>query len=138
MAGTVAFFFFFLFFIDMNKIIYICHPVSADVKGNMDKIVQIAREINLSEPNICPIAPYVLELMALDDKKLSERNRGVRNGIYLFERGFFDEVWLYGDHISKGMRYEIMVANEKGIPVVPKSDAMKRIFLESLASKMAA
>jgi hypothetical protein len=31
-----------------------------------------------------------------------------------------------------------MVANEKGIPVVPKSDGMKRIFLESLASKMAA
>jgi hypothetical protein len=119
------------------KVIYICHPVSNDVQGNLEKIKNIARDINLTEINICPIAPYTLELSCLSPTDKYERNRGVRNGIELIERKIFDELWLYGEFISPGMRYEILKCNDLGIPVVPKSPEIKRIFLE-LTVKVAA
>jgi hypothetical protein len=114
------------------KVIYICHPVSNDVAGNLEKIKAIAREINLTEANVCPIAPYTLELSCLSDSDRFERNRGVRNGIELIERKIFDELWLFGDFISPGMRFEIMKCNELGIPVVPKSAEIKKLFLDKL------
>jgi hypothetical protein len=112
------------------KIVYIAHPISGNVKTNVEKVVAIAREINLSDPNICPIAPYVLDLQAMNPDRLTERNRGVRNGIELIERKVMDEIWFFGEELSRGMRYELMRASELGIPAIPKSDAMKKIFLE--------
>jgi len=116
----------------MKKIVYICHPVSGDVKGNMEKIRDISRSINLSHPDICPIAPYFLDCHAMDDNSRVERSRGIRNGIYLFDRKVMDEVWLYGDRISKGMNYEILKAHDMGIPVVPKSEELKQLFLQMI------
>jgi hypothetical protein len=112
------------------KIIYIAHPITGNVKSNVEKVVSIAREINLSHPHICPIAPNILDLQAMNPDVLTERNRGVRNGIELIERKVMDEIWFYGEELSKGMRYELMRATELGIPVIPKSESMKKIFFQ--------
>ena len=34
------------------KVVYIAHPISGDIQGNLEKIRQIARIINLTEPDI--------------------------------------------------------------------------------------
>lgn len=41
------------------KTAYIAHPVSGDVKGNVEKIIAIVRHINLTEPDIVPFVPPV-------------------------------------------------------------------------------
>lgn len=102
------------------KVIYIAHPISGDIKGNLEKIRLIAREINLLFPDVVPFAPYWLDCHALDDTIPSERERGIRNDIALFNKGFIDAVWLCGNRISTGMQHEIELAESLGIPVVNK------------------
>ena len=108
------------------KIAYIAHPIGGDVKGNLEKIRKIVRKINLEELNVVPFAPYWLDCHALDDNVSAERYRGIRNDIELIKRGFVDEVRLYGDKISRGMRAEVELANELGIPVVSMTEETKK------------
>jgi hypothetical protein len=101
--------------------VYIAHPISGDVNGNLDKIKKIARKINLKEPNVVPIAPYFLDCCALQDDVPKERAKGIANNTYLFERGFIDELRLYGNRITNGMMNEIELAHTLDIPVFPMS-----------------
>lgn len=101
------------------KVAYIAHPISGDVEGNIIKILDIVRSINLLEPDVVPFAPYIVDCQALDDATPKERERGIKNDIALFRKGFIDEVRLYGDRISNGMKHEIDLAMELGIMVRP-------------------
>jgi hypothetical protein len=102
------------------RIIYIAHPISGDVKGNLEKIRQIVREINLTIPDVVPFAPYWLDCHALDDNNPEERKRGIANDTALIRRAV-DEMWLYGDRISNGMQAEMELAERLGIPVIDKT-----------------
>jgi hypothetical protein len=104
------------------KIVYIAHPISGDVKGNLEKIRRIIRGLNLMFTNIVPFAHYFVDCYALDDTVPEERDRGIKNDIALFKAGFIDEVWLFGDRISNGMKAEIELAKNLNIPIISKSD----------------
>lgn len=106
-----------------RKIIYIAHPIGGDVDANIKKVLAIVRELNLSGLPIVPFAPYIVDVLALDDSDPDQRNRGFENNKQLFQ--MIDEVWLYGDKISSGMKTEIDWANELGIPVISKSEGTK-------------
>ncbi|MBT12081.1 MAG: DUF4406 domain-containing protein [Oceanospirillaceae bacterium] len=110
------------------KIAYIAHPISGDVKGNLEKIAKIAREINLNEPDVVPFANYFLDCHALDDSKPEERKRGIKNNTHILRSGFVDELRLYGDRISDGMMAEIIIAYLEGIKVIPMTDKIKSEF----------
>ena len=99
------------------KVVYIAHPISGDIKGNLEKIRLIVREINLTLPDVVPFAPYWLDSHALDDTVPSERERGIANDHELFKRGFIDELWVCG-RVSTGVAAEISIAEELGIPVI--------------------
>ena len=107
------------------RIVYICHPISGDIYQNHLKVRKIIRDLNMSNPDIVPFAPYLIDLLCMDDCIPEERARGIRNDEALFRAKFIDEVWLYGDRISIGMQHEIELANELGIPVISKSDKIK-------------
>ena len=100
------------------KIVYICHPVSGDVMGNIEKIMKIIRDINLSREDVVPFAPYLGDLLSLDDNKPEERDRGIVNDIAILKSGIVNELWVYGPKISGGMRAEIDLAIDLEIPVV--------------------
>lgn len=100
------------------KIVYIAHPISGDIKGNLEKIRLICREINLTRPDVVPFAPYWFDCHALDDTVPAERDRGIKNDHEFLTRGFIDEMWLYGDRISFGMSCEVKLAREQNIPVI--------------------
>lgn len=104
------------------RVVYICHPIGGDVENNIKKVIAICREVNLTEPDVIPFVPYLSDLYALDDSIQSERERGMKNGLSLLKKGFIDEIWLYGNRISNGMRAEINVCYEFGIKVVPKTN----------------
>jgi len=103
------------------KIVYIAHPIGGDVKGNINKILAIVRHINLTELDVVPFAPYIVDCLAMEDSIKSERQRGIKNDIALFKAGFINELWLYGDRISPGMGFEISLCLESGIKVVSMS-----------------
>ncbi len=114
------------------KIAYVAHPISGDIAGNLKKIVTIGREINLKEPDVVPFAPYYFDCSFLDDNIESERERGIKNNIALFRKGFIDELRLYGDCISKGMKHEIKLCQELGIEIVPMTEETHKQYYEEL------
>lgn len=101
-----------------KKIVYIAHPIGGDVDGNVAKVLAIVRELNMSGEHIVPFAPYIIDVLALDDSDALQRARGFENNKQLFN--FVDEVWLYGGRISSGMQTEIEWANKLNIPVIQK------------------
>ena len=104
------------------KIAYIAHPISGDIAGNLKKIEAIGRDINLTEPDVVPFAPYYFDCHSLDDNIEAERERGIKNDIALFKKGFIDELRLYGDRISSGMEHEIKLCQEHYIDIVPMTE----------------
>lgn len=109
------------------KVVYIAHPIGGDVENNIKKVIAICREVNLTEPDVIPFVPYLSDLYALDDANPIERERGMKNGLSLLKKGFIDEIWLYGDRISKGMRAEINLCLEVGIKVICKTEGTSEI-----------
>lgn len=114
------------------KIAYIAHPVSGDVEGNISKIISIVRFINKNEADTVPFASYIADLYALDDAIPAQRQRGIKNGIALFEAGFINEVRLYGDKISKGMEAEVKLAKQLDIPIIAMTEETKKGLQEMM------
>lgn len=99
------------------KIVYIAHPISGDIEGNLADLRRIVRKINLEQLDIVPFVPYYADIVSLDDNVPSERERGIKNDIAILESGVVDEVWLTGESISNGMAAEKTKAKQLGIPV---------------------
>ena len=110
------------------KVAYIAHPIGGDISENLKKVIEIIRSINLLEPDVIPFAHYFVDCHALNDDILEERERGIKNDIALMKKGFIDEVRLYGNRISKGMRHEIELAHKLNIPIRPLSEATKKEY----------
>jgi hypothetical protein len=108
------------------KICYIAHPIGGDVKNNIKKVLEICRHINLNTSNVVPFVPYLSDLYCLDDNSPAERERCLKNGLFMLKKGFIDEIWLYGDRISNGMRSEIEICRQVGIKIVPKTSETLR------------
>ena len=103
---------------------YIAHPISGNVVENLAKVGKIVREINLTEPDVVPFVPYYVDCICMNDNIPYERARGIQNDKHLLESGVVDELRLYGDRISEGMKAEILLADKLRIPIVPMRDHM--------------
>lgn len=75
-----------------------------------------------------PVAPFLVSLQYLDDEVISDRELGIDANLECFHRKYIDELWLFGDRISEGMKKEIQLAKELQIPIVPQTDGTKRDF----------
>lgn len=100
-----------------NKLVYIAHPVGGDIENNIKKILQLCHDIHKKNDAIIPFAPYVVALYYLNDTIVEERELGIQANVEHFKRKTMDEVWLCGSKISEGMKQEIKLAKENGIPV---------------------
>jgi hypothetical protein len=109
------------------KIVYICHPISGDIMGNIEKIMKIIRDINMNEPDVVPFAPYLGDILALDDNKPKERQRGIQNDMAILNSGMVNEMWVYGDKVSAGMKEELRIGFELGLPIVVKDNRIPDI-----------
>ncbi len=108
-----------------RKVVYISHPIKGDERENLKKIREIGRQMNMEEPNTVPFAPYYFDLHVLNDNVDEEREKGLNNNLHLISKGFIDEMRLYGDCISEGMRLEIKAAVSAGIPILSKSEGTR-------------
>jgi len=112
------------------KTIFIAHPINGDIAGNMEKVLKICKEIH--DENTIPVAPYLVSLRYLNDADPKERELGISANLETFRRGYIDELWIFGDHISAGMREEINLALSLNIPVVPKTEETKKDFQKTM------
>ena len=94
------------------KKVYICAPLSGDVQDNLEK-AQRYSEYAL-RCGAAPVTPHFYAL-CLDDSVPEEREMGMAAGLSLL--WFCDEVWVFNDQPTEGMRAEIKLANNLNIKV---------------------
>ena len=92
--------------------VYICSPLGGNVSVNIENAKRYARYA--LECGMAPFIPHFYVLI-LDDRNDKERNLGMNAGLSLL--WVCDEVWVFGDEITEGMKKEICFAEKLNIKV---------------------
>jgi hypothetical protein len=108
---------------DAKKTVFIAHPISGDIQGNMKLVLDICEHIHTT--TVIPVAPYLVSLQYLNDDVVEDRQLGIDANLECFRRGYIDELWLFGDRISTGMRQEVLLAQRLHIPIIPQTEGTK-------------
>lgn len=110
------------------KKVYICAPLSGNIEGNIEKVKRYARYALLS--GTAPVVPHYYAY-SLDDTIPKEREIGITAG--LGKLWFCDELWIFGDHITKGMETEIRFCKNLNITIkrIYEEDINKRLEVET-------
>lgn len=90
------------------SLIYVCHPFRGDPVGNAARVTAICRQI--VKDGDCPVGPPVYLPLFVHDEETA-----MRCCLALLEA--CDEVRVYGEQITAGMRAEIDHARERSIQV---------------------
>lgn len=106
------------------KTVFVAHPIAGNIRENVKKVLAICESVHTKE--VIPVAPYLVSLQYLNDTIKEDRELGVIANLECFHRKYVDELWLFGDRISEGMRGEVVLANKLKIPVIPKTEETKR------------
>lgn len=107
----------------MPKMIFVAHPMSGDIEGNTRKVIAICKSIHSED--VIPVFPSLLWRGYLGDSAEDRALAEMVNTPY-FIRRFIDEMWLYGDRLSDGMKKEILLADKYHIPVFAKTPETDR------------
>lgn len=86
----------------MMKKVYICAPLGGNIKENLEQVKRYTKYAL-----ICGTAPVVPHFYALclNDDIPKEREIGLAAGLSLL--WFCDEMWIFGDTLTEGMRGKI-------------------------------
>lgn len=105
------------------KMVYICSPLRGDIEGNIKKALEYCA---LAESQgVIPLAPHTIFTQFLNDTIPEQRQRGLMLGLELLKR--CDELWVFGNVISQGMKAEIEEARQNSIPTryIKESDLIQ-------------
>lgn len=96
-----------------RPLVYICSPFAGDVENNVNMARVYSR---FAVRNACiPLAPHLLFPQFMDDSVPVERNIALFMGMVLL--GKCEQIWVFGNNISKGMAAEIEKAKKKNMPI---------------------
>lgn len=94
-------------------LVYIASPYAGDTIRNTDCARGYCR---FAVGKGCiPLAPHLHYPQFMDDGDKAQRELGLRFSIILL--GKCDELWVFGDTVSDGMKREISKAKKRGIPI---------------------
>ena len=94
------------------KKVYICAPLGGDVEHNLEnakKYTEFALKCGTA-----PVVPHFYAL-CLNDNDPKEREIGMAAGLALL--WFCDEMWIFGDKMSEGMKDEIRFCRNLNIQI---------------------
>jgi hypothetical protein len=99
------------------KKVYICAPLKAHGPYTIDENIRYAKGYSnwVYTFGHLPICPHIYLEPATGLKEESDREKLLELGIELLK--LCDELWVFGDYISEGMKHEIEMATELGIKV---------------------
>ena len=103
--------------------VYICSPFAGNTAANTEKALRYCR-FALDRGKL-PVAPHCYFPRFLDDADPAERALGLSFGLR-FLRGC-RELWVFGSHVSPGMRQEIAAAKKRGIKIKNFNENMEEI-----------
>ena len=106
-----------------RPLVYICSPFSGKVKKNKRNARKYCRFA--LEQHTIPFAPHLLFPQFMDDNSSEERQLAMFMNMIML--GHCEELWVFGDRISAGMKQEIRKAQRKHMKI--------RYFTEDLEEK---
>ncbi|MEG1520363.1 MAG: DUF4406 domain-containing protein [Clostridia bacterium] len=122
-----------------KKLIYVCSPLKANVKIGLSYFKNLSNARRycrfVYKQGAIPIAPHLYLTQFLDDEHPVERKDGMDMGLELLS--ICDEIWVFGNYISYGMREEISTAMFSEKPIVRKfftSDLTPRVEVNEAAT----
>jgi hypothetical protein len=93
--------------------VYICSPFAGDIPHNTEAA---RRYCSFAvRQGAIPFAPHLLYPQFMSEDIPAERELALLFGTIWLSR--MDEVWVFGERISEGMRREIAKAKSKGVPI---------------------
>ena len=99
------------------KKVYICAPLGGNVEDNLQRVKKYT-EYAL-KCGTAPVVPHFYAL-CLNDSIPKEREIGMAAGLSLL--WFCDEMWIFGDEVSEGMRGEIQFCQNLNIRMKKNTD----------------
>lgn len=96
--------------------IYVCSPLRGNIARNLTRAKKYAKKI-IKEGHI-PIVPHLFFASILDDRIPKQRTQGLEMGLEMLKG--CDSIRVYGEYISEGMKEEIKLAEQIGIPIIYK------------------
>ena len=96
-----------------RPLVYVCSPFAGDVERNIENARRFCRFA--VEQGAIPLAPHLHYPQFMDDADPAQRKDGLRFALILLCKT--DEVWVFGENMSEGMKREIEKARAKNIPV---------------------
>lgn len=106
-----------------ERVVYICSPMRPHCAGEIGR-QQIQKNLRRAAAYCraavasyaIPICPHLYFSAFLEDMNPSDRNIGMEMGVAILKR--CDELWVFGDHISEGMKAEIELAQKQKMPII--------------------
>jgi len=96
-----------------KPLVYVCSPFAGDEARNTERARQFCKFA--VRKGTIPFAPHLLYPQFMSDRDADERELALFFGIVWLCK--MDEVWVFGDTLSEGMKREIKKAHARGIPV---------------------
>ena len=96
-----------------KKIVFICSPYKGDIEVNTIRAKRYGRYAVTKKA--VPIVPHLMYTQFLDEDNHDERALGLEMGLILLSK--CQEIWVFGNRISKGMEVEIEKAENMKIPI---------------------
>ena len=108
----------------MMKKVYICAPLGGDVEGNLERVKRYTRYALMC--GTAPVVPHFYAL-CLDDNDQTEREIGLAAGLGML--WFCDELWVFGQNITEGMKQELQFCKHLNIKTryVSEKEIRKKI-----------
>ena len=107
-----------------RPLIYVCSPLSGDIAANQENARRYCRFA--VDSGYIPLAPHLYFPQFMDDGNRAERDLALFMDIVLLSR--CDQLWVFGERISKGMSMEIEKAKRKGQPIRRFDSNCKEVF----------
>ncbi|MBQ7726659.1 MAG: hypothetical protein IJT66_05890 [Clostridia bacterium] len=108
-----------------GKRVYICAPLGGNIAGNVERAKRYTKYALFC--GAAPVTPHFYAL-CLDDGNPKEREMGLRAGKSLL--WLCDELWVFGENVTEGMKSEITFCEALGIPVRHFKERQVTRFLE--------
>lgn len=97
----------------LRQLVFICSPLAGDIEGNQRNARRYCRfAVN---QRAIPFAPHLFFTQFMNEHNPGQRNLGIVMGIAIMEK--CSEVWVFGDHLSEGMRRELTHAMRRSMRV---------------------
>ena len=93
-----------------RPMVYICSPLSGSIAANQRSARRYCRFA--VDGGYIPLAPHLYFPQFMDDGSGAERDLALFMDIVLLSK--CDQLWVFGDRVSKGMSIEIEKAKRKG------------------------